>query len=218
VPKTVEVSLTLLKCEALYSGKYQPYLEYLENIGARIETWHSGEPERPLEVPPEQLFVTGGFTVSLKRAEITVSLLRKSGVLLAEAESSATPSAAQKGSLRFLTEHADPAFGLMQSPYGFADISGDEPEDLRKSIAERSVDWLFWLNYFGREYLDEHGVDYFRKAPFLRVDEIDGGVKCSTRELPWKSIDSKRQTALVEYFGGSDKCHVYRASEHLLLP
>jgi hypothetical protein len=72
------------------------------------------------------------------------------------------------------------------------------------------------LNYLGPEYIEAHGVDYFKKAPFLRVDKIGGGLKCSTRNLPFEAIDARRERALVEYFGGPDQCRIYRSGEHRL--
>jgi hypothetical protein len=92
--ENVEVGLTFLKCEELYKKNYQVYLQLLDQIGAKIETWHSGEPEPPLSVPPEQLFVAGGFHVWLKKQEIRVNLVLKSGVFLAQAETRATRTAA----------------------------------------------------------------------------------------------------------------------------
>ena len=209
-----KVDATLFRCEELRKRKNVPlYLDLLDQLGAKIETWHSDEPEAPRNVPPEQLFVAGGFEVRLKHQVFRVNILHRSGDLIAEANvrSGASPA---KGPLHAMIEHSDTCFGPLRSPFSAMDARGEEPADLRETVADLRVSWLFWINYFGREYVEKHGIDYFRKAPFLRIEEIEGGVKCVTRELPFDAIERNRARALVDYFGGPDQCRLYDWRKH----
>lgn len=214
MPKVVKVGLMLMGCANLTDKKYKQYLNYLSERGAKIQTWDSEEPEEPNKVPRSELLEPGGFTVSLEKVEFRVSTLLRSRSYLARFECPSSEKGA-KEVLKPATKHIDELFELLAPAYGFIDLLGDEPPDLSEAVDESRVRWLFWWNYFGREFVATVGKSHLEKAPFLQTEDLPkGALKCSTRALPFERIDSKRAKELISYFGGPSRCDIYDAAQH----
>ncbi len=209
--RDIEIGLTLMECHELQNGNSEIYLRYLEEQAAEIIR-RDGTHSDPLRVPASELLRGGGFDVAFGNIEISVSLLLGAELFMASGTCAADD---HDGALGILIKHGDDLFGLLGAKFGFADLLGDQPMELPEAVTSETVSVLFWANYFGRAYIDRHGIEYFRAAPFFSIDERSGGsLLCRTRRTPFEEMDPERERALVQYFGGPDRCQIYRASEY----
>jgi hypothetical protein len=212
--KTVKVDVTLMNCSVLLDGRHQVYLEYLKKISAMIESSDSEEKLDPLLAAIEDDQASAHFTVWIDNIPMSVSLLR-SGVYIATVEVAKVKKLGSTNPLTYLIKMADELFLILGAKYGYADVQGDPPPSLFEAISTQSVRWLFWINYFGRDFINHHdGIEYYVNAPFVKVSTLDnGGIKCMTRTLPFEHMDSKSVRALIKYFGGSEQCEIYDAEK-----
>ncbi len=91
----------------------------------------------------------------------------------------------------FLVPHVKPRFGYVD------DVDGPEITD--KQINDSELRKLFWVTWFGPQYLDKHGKQFFLKAPVYHAKELEGGVLVRVTERWWDFAETNPKVAL-DYF------------------
>ena len=76
--------------------------------------------------------------------------------------------------LRFIIPHVKPRLAFADYVW----LSGVQD----RHIAAADLRRLFWVTYFGPNYVEHHGIDFFRNIPAWSVEELDGGVLVTVTE------------------------------------
>jgi hypothetical protein len=105
----------------------------------------------------------------------------------------------------------DALFTALAFKYAFADLEGDAPPKLYEDIEGTRIRWLFWANYFGKDYVKKSGKEFLLRAPGWRSEELpDGTVKYMTRSDPRMKIDAATKKAITAYFLPEHKVKIYQ--------
>ncbi len=76
---------------------------------------------------------------------------------------------------RLLYPYLRPKYGWIDEP------SGNEPTS--KDIAATTLQYIFWANFFGPDYVARYGRDFLLNAPGWKIEELDdGGILYVTTE------------------------------------
>jgi hypothetical protein len=112
--------------------------------------WKRGKGSASLSFGRESMFVTLGQDISFPDP------------------SKADPVAhGQLAFARLLYPHLRPKYGWID------ESSGNEPTS--KDIAATKLQYIFWANFFGPEYVERYGRDFLLNAPGWKVEELDDG-------------------------------------------
>jgi hypothetical protein len=66
--------------------------------------------------------------------------------------------------------------------YAHIDLEGGLPSEIIEDIENTKISWLFWINYFGKEYVEKYGKDFLLHVLDFNAFELPNGmVKCLTR-------------------------------------
>lgn len=93
-------------------------------------------------------------------------------------------------------------YDLLNAVYGRIEAGG---EDDRGSFINASIPNVYWVNFFGRPYVDMFGAEKLRTAPCYRVQELfDGGfmlMLTATREEALSQEGRAKAQAVKEHLG-----------------
>jgi hypothetical protein len=91
-----------------------------------------------------------------------------------------------------LVHHLRPA-------YGWVDASGENlPAGHR--IAARMLDYIFWANFFGPEYVEMIGEDFLAGAPGFQTTPLDGGGVLFLATQSYLDWWTNEQKSICQYF------------------
>lgn len=92
---------------------------------------------------------------------------------------------------QFLHPHVKPRFGYIDDTYGI-DLTD-------KEVNNAALKRLYWVTWFGPQYLDKHGKDFFLNAPVYQAKEFEGGVlvRVTERWLDFAKIQPKEALAYL---------------------
>lgn len=65
-------------------------------------------------------------------------------------------------------------YSSLRPEYGWIDVCADEAVPV-KTLRVREIAYIFWANFYGPEYVDKYGKDFFLKAPGWCKEELDDG-------------------------------------------
>jgi hypothetical protein len=91
----------------------------------------------------------------------------------------------------FLVPHVKPRFGYVDDVYG--EVIND------KQVNTADLKKLFWVTWFGPQYLEKHGREFFLDAPVYQAKELEDGVLVRVTEKWWDFAETNPKEAL-DYF------------------
>jgi hypothetical protein len=92
-----------------------------------------------------------------------------------------------------LFEYLEPMYGWLEYPT--CDFLS------RAAIRDRKeLNTFYWGNYFGKEYIDKYGADFFLDSPCWRKEVLsNGSIYLQTSEFYTRPLDGKEKTRLQKY-------------------
>jgi hypothetical protein len=88
--------------------------------------------------------------------------------------------------------------------YGWVDHTGFDFLSQESIRDRKELDTLYWVNFFGPQYIEKYGADFFLDAPAWKKQKLaDGGVYLQMSEFYTKPVGGEAKRKLQEYFSPS---------------
>jgi hypothetical protein len=211
MPGRLKIGVTFLRCAEITSGNPTSLGQYLKTRGAKVEAWDADSKSDPLVAFRDEDIGSHGFQAWIGKDAFSISVIPRLGTLLVTAE---MLSGDRPRRLQQLQAFADELFVVVKGRFGYADLHGDLPAGLSRAVTSLQIRWLFWRNYFGREYVKALGTEFFEQAPFSSISRLsDTALRCDLRERPDEATPAARKAALKAYFESSGPCEIYEAKD-----
>jgi len=91
---------------------------------------------------------------------------------------------------KYLVPHVKPRVGYIDDTWG--SVVKD------KQIEAAELKKLFWVTYFGPNYVERYGIEFLINAPAWSVEELDGGVLLRTTET-FLEFTKEEPKQLIQY-------------------
>ncbi|MFP9115073.1 hypothetical protein ACLI1A_14135, partial [Flavobacterium sp. RHBU_3] len=84
--------------------------------------------------------------------------------------------------------------------FSFIDGEGDSPANMQKSVSNIEINWLFKYNYFGMQYIEKYGRDFFENFPCENKEYItEGIIRINLVKDIFEEIDKNLKEKVREY-------------------
>jgi hypothetical protein len=192
-----EIVCQIMCSEKLMRERGGAYREALRATKLPARSWHADSYELPENVLQEACDRAERTVLAFDQEEWIASVDWETGTFSITGD---IDPASSLGRLNHLSEVVDSLFRLLQPRFAWADFGGSYPRNLINDVLRLEFHWLFWLNYYGSEYLAKYGRAFFQQAPFENVEILgERGAKCLTGVAPGMA-SGERISALSEYF------------------
>ncbi len=150
------------------------------------------------------------YFISLNSHDMVMSINQSGGYLFLSASLDYVQYTRNEDLIQSLKTLVDVLFSSFEFKFGYIDLEGDLPPRFSEDIEATRIRWLFWSNYFGKEYVDKFGKVFLLQAPGWRSEEMPNGtVKYLTRPSPRVKLDKSTEIAIIAYYGKMQKVKIY---------
>lgn len=94
------------------------------------------------------------------------------------------------------------AYALMLKAFSFSyiDFEGDPPKKIENIIKIKGIEWLFKYNYFGKNYIEKYGKDFFTNMPCVKHEFItDDIIRIDLVKDIFDEVDEKLKEEINNY-------------------
>jgi hypothetical protein len=106
---------------------------------------------------------------------------------------------------------------LQNIQFSFIDLEGDSPDDLRSTIIDLKIKYLFKYNYFGLDYISKFGDQFFLDFPSTKVEFINKElVRIDLTDNIFSPISEITKNLIESYLNsyGISDCEFYSSSPY----
>lgn len=98
--------------------------------------------------------------------------------------------------------------------FSYIDEEGDSPNKFEKTIKNKEIKWLFKYNYFGKDFIEKYGRDFFLQMPCEKAEFItEDIIRIDLCKDIFTTIDKKLMEDIDIYLNKfSIKVHFYNST------
>jgi hypothetical protein len=102
--------------------------------------------------------------------------------------------------------------------FSYIDYEGDPPKNFRAIINQKELKWLFRINYFGKDFIEKFGKDFFINMPCVKQEFISQDViRIDLCEDIFSPIDKSLMKKVADYLNSfSIKVNFYNHKNFLI--
>jgi hypothetical protein len=188
-------------CQLMYSERLkrqrgEAYWHGLLATKLPVRTWAADSYDFPDNMLQQACDRAERTVLAFDEEEWIVSAEWETGTLSITGDVDFAPS---RGQPNRVCDLMDSLFELLHPRFAWVDLDGPYPGGLVNDVFGSDIHWIFWLNYYGSEYLSKYGAKFFRQAPFESVHMFgDIGSRCLTGASP-ETVNRERILALTNY-------------------
>jgi hypothetical protein len=104
--------------------------------------------------------------------------------------------AVAQGVLRF----AQLVYNRLQPKYGWGDRTSTRLFLTPQELAATDVRFIFWVNFFGSDYVTHYGRDFFLNAPGWKIEELESGSILYVTTESFTAWEQQKHPEILAYF------------------
>jgi len=99
--------------------------------------------------------------------------------------------------------------------FAYIDYEGDPPKKMSESIKKQNLNWLFMINFFGSNFLEKFGKDFFSNLPFSKKNQDSNKTLIVFLANESGNVDPK-EVKLLKKFNKEyrSKIKIYKSNNH----
>lgn len=152
--------------DALARNLGETYWRSLVQLGVPMRPWDADSYELSYNALRKSFDRAERIVLEVGDEESIVSVDRETGSLNLTLEVQDLATAGSQGQTLAIL---DSLFASLAPKFAWADADGEYPKGLVDAISNTSIDWIFWCNFYGAEYVKKYGLDFFVRAPFASI-------------------------------------------------
>ncbi len=195
-----EIFCQIMYSERLTQQRGEAYRHALLATKLPVRTWAADSYDLPDDTLLQACELAERTVLAFDEEEWIVSVDWETGTLSITGD---VDVAASRGQPNRVCALMDALFECLRPRFAWADLDGPYPRGLVNDVLESDIHWIFWLNYYGSEYLSKYGAGLFQQAPFESVHMFgDIGGRCLTAAAPG-TVNRERMLDLANYFAAA---------------
>jgi hypothetical protein len=196
-----ELFCQLMYSDLLISQQGDALWRALSELNRQMRPWSSDDYELPGETLRRACHRGELIFVAMEATEWLLNADWDTGSLIVSGDLELGGSASSQERLNGLIDVLDTLVYALRPRFGWADLEHPYPKGLTQAVLDTRINWIFWLNYYGRPYIEKYGIDFFLTAPFHNVHRLNHeAVRCIAATTPTQNLDALRKESLLNYF------------------